>query len=120
MKIAVCSQSNHAQSNVDSRFGRTAYFAVYDDTVDAWAFIENRQNLQGAQGAGIQAAQTIIDAGVQALIAANVGPKAMAALKAGNIDVYEIDTAKRVQQSVQEYQAGQLTPMQQANAEGHW
>ena len=120
MKIAICSQSNNPQSNVDSRFGRAALFAIYDDTADAWEFIENRQNLQAVQGAGIQAAQTIIDSGVEILIAANVGPKAMAAMNAGGIAVFEADTAKTIQQAVNEYRAGQLNQLQQSNVEGHW
>jgi predicted Fe-Mo cluster-binding NifX family protein len=120
MKIAVCSQSNNAQSNVDSRFGRAPFFAVYDDAVNAWEFLENQQNLQAAQGAGIQAAQTIVDADVNVLIAANVGPKAMAALNAGGIAVFEADPSKTIQQALDDYKAGTLTQLQQSNVEGHW
>lgn len=120
MKIAICSQSKNVQSNIDSRFGRTAFFAVYDDTTKKWEFIENTQNLQAAQGAGIQAAQAVVDADVDVLIASNVGPKAMAALGANGITVFKIDPGQTVQQAITEYQAGTLVQMQRASVEGHW
>lgn len=120
MKIAVCTQSNDLQSAVDSRFGRTAWFAVYDDTTSRWEFIANHQKLQAAQGAGIQAAQAVIDADAQVLIAANVGPKAMAALTANGIVVCQAVAGQTVQQAVNDYTAGKLTQIQQANVEGHW
>lgn len=120
MKIAMCSQSDNLQSTVDSRFGRTACFAVYDDARNNWIFSENNQNLQAAQGAGIQAAQTIIDAQVDVLIASNVGPKAMTALEANGIAVFKIGPGVKLEQAITEYQDGNLAQMQQANVEGHW
>jgi len=43
MKIAVCSQSNNFDAMVDPRFGRAAFFAVYDDTADELSvfFLQN-------------------------------------------------------------------------------
>ena len=120
MKIAICSQSNNTEATVDSRFGRSAFFAVYDDAVKQWEFIGNQQNLQAAQGAGIQAAQAIIDEEVGILIASNVGPKAMAALGANKIAVFKIGSDVTLQQALTEYQSGQLVQIQQANVEGHW
>ena len=120
MKIAFCSQSDNTESKVDVRFGRAAFFGVYDDTAKQWKFVPNSQNLQAAQGAGIQAAQTIIDEEVDALIASNVGPKAMAALGANQIAVFKINSDVTLEQALAEYQAGKLAKIQQANVEGHW
>jgi predicted Fe-Mo cluster-binding NifX family protein len=120
MKIAVCSQSNKVQSNVDSRFGRAAFFGIYNDATKEWKFIENTQNLQAAQGAGIQSAQAIIDADVNVLLASNIGPKAMAALIANGIAVFTTDAGTTLEQAISEYNLGHLTRMQQANVEGHW
>lgn len=120
MKIAVCTQANHLQSTVDSRFGRAAFFAVYDDAAKEWEFIENNQDLQAAQGAGIQAAQAVMDAQVDVLIASNVGPKAMTALTVNGVAVYEAAAGMSVQQALKDYQNGKLTQLQQPNVEGHW
>ena len=120
MKIAVCTQFNHVQATVDSRFGRAAFFAVYDDAAKEWEFVENSQNLQAAQGAGIQAAQAIIDAEVNVLLASSVGPKAMAALISNGIAVFKAEAGTTLEQVLTEYNSGHLAQMHQANVEGHW
>ena len=120
MKIAVCSQERSPQAAVDSRFGRSSFFAVYDDKADQWTFIENAQNLQAAQGAGIQAAQYIIDVEADALLACNVGPKAVSALQANSIQIYMVTQGLTVGQAVQEYLNSSLKPMTEPNVEGHW
>ena len=120
MKIAFCSQTNHLNSVIDSRFGRADFFAVFDDTAQRWEFVPNNQNLQAAQGAGIQAAQTVINTEVDVLIAANVGPKAMAALQANGISVFQTNTSMTLQQALEAFQNGGLTEIQNSNVEGHW
>lgn len=120
MKIAICSQSNDAQATVDSRFGRAGYFAIYDDAEKKWEFIPNTQNLQAAQGAGIQAAQAVIDAEINILLASNVGPKAMAALQANGIPVFQTAAGQTLEQALADYTAGKLKQIQEANVEGHW
>lgn len=120
MKIAICAQSNDRHSNVDSRFGRAAFFGIYDTEAKEWDFIPNQQNLQAAQGAGIQASQNVIDAEADVLLAANVGPKAMAALGAGGIKVFNVEGSLSLQQAVEDYAAGKLVNLQEANVEGHW
>lgn len=120
MKIAICAQTKAIESAVDARFGRTGCFVVYDDTTQQWDLVDNVQNLQAAQGAGIQAAQTVIDIEADVLLACNVGPKAMVALTANEIAVYQTAAGQNVQQAVQEFTAGKLIHIQQANVEGHW
>jgi predicted DNA-binding protein (UPF0251 family)/predicted Fe-Mo cluster-binding NifX family protein len=120
MKIVVCAQTNSPQALLDSRFGRTAFWAVYDDQTKQYEFIANHQNLQAAQGAGIQAAQAVLDAEGGVLIACNVGPKAMAVLQAGGVQVFQAPSGMNVEQAIAAYQAGQLQQIQSANVEGHW
>lgn len=120
MKIAVCSQGDKAESTVDSRLGRAAYFGIYDDQTEEWQFLSNSQNLQAAQGAGIQAARHIIDADADVVLACNVGPKAMTALLASGIKVYKASAGISLQETVQEFTAGKLNEIDQANVEGHW
>jgi predicted DNA-binding protein (UPF0251 family)/predicted Fe-Mo cluster-binding NifX family protein len=120
MKIVLCAQTNSPQAAIDSRFGRTAFWAVYDDQTKQYEFIANHQNLQAAQGAGIQAAQAVLDADGGILIACNVGPKAMAVLQAGGVQVFQAPSGMNVEQAVAAYQAGQLQQIQNANVKGHW
>ncbi len=119
MKIAITAQNPSLESPVDARFGRAAHFVVVDPATGEFSTVSNTQNLQAAQGAGIQAGRAVVALGVSALITGHVGPKAFATLQAGGIDVYTT-TAETVAQAIEQFQAGKLTPAANADVEGHW
>lgn len=81
MKLAVTSDGSDLTSRVAARFGRARYFIIYDlDSGEVKVkAIDNAQNLDAPQGAGIQAVRNIVDAGVQAVITGNVPRRAFAA-----------------------------------------
>ena len=81
--------------------------------------ISNQQNLNAAQGAGIQAAQTIVKAGAGALVTGHCGPKAFRVLAAAGVKVYNTD-APTIAEALARYLAGQLTEAAAANVESHW
>lgn len=119
MKIAITSTGKDVQSPIDERFGRAKGFIVYDSVSGAAEYIDNAQSLDAPQGAGIQAAKAVINAGASALITGNVGPKAYAALSAAHVDMYT-GASDTVAQAIQDFQSGKLTRASQANVEGHW
>ena len=57
MKIAITTSGDSLDAAVDPRFGRAKAFILYDTETDEWSVLDNAQNLNAAQGAGIQAAQ---------------------------------------------------------------
>lgn len=120
MKIAVCAQEKNQSTLVDVRFGRAGCFAIFDDQTKEWSFVDNDQNLQAAQGAGIQAAQFVIDADAEVLLAQNVGPKAMTALGANSIKVFAVKDGMTIAQAVKDFSENKLKDMKEANVEGHW
>jgi predicted Fe-Mo cluster-binding NifX family protein len=87
MKIAVSAMSASENAAVDPRFGRCAFFAVYDTAQDDWGFIEN-DGIRAGGGAGLAAAQQIIDNGVSAVITGNMGPNAFDVLHGDEINIY--------------------------------
>jgi len=89
VKVAVTSLGESIESPVDQRFGRTRYFVLVDTETEAWKVHNNAQNLEAAQGAGIQAAQSVIELGAEAVVTGHCGPKAFATLAAGNVCVYQ-------------------------------
>ena len=119
MKLAITATGEGLESPVDPRFGRTKYFIVIDPATTAATAVGNSVNLNAAQGAGIQAAKTLIDLGVTALITGHVGPKAFTTLQAGGIAIYPV-TAGTVADAVKQFQAGALQAMASADVEGHW
>ncbi len=119
MKIALTTSGNNLNAPLDPRLGRTARFLVYDTETRTFELIDNSQNLNAAQGAGIQAAQTIASTGAAAVITGHCGPKAFRVLSASGIAVYPT-TARSVQQALSLYLAQELTATERADVEGHW
>ena len=119
MRIAVTSQGTDLTSRADPRFGRAAYFLVFDTTDESLEVVENSQNVNAAQGAGVQTGQRIVDQGAEAVIAANCGPKAFAILQAAGIKLFLVEGG-RVGDLVDRLKAGDLSEADSASVEGRW
>lgn len=119
MKLVVTSQGADMGSQIDPRFGRAKFFILVDTETDEFAAHDNTQNVNAVQGAGIQAAANVVDLGVGAVITGNVGPKAFAALQAGNVKVY-IGATGSVSDAIRQFKAGELECAGKANVEGGW
>ena len=119
MKLAITSQAEGLESAVDPRFGRAKFFVIVDTATNTTTTVANSANLDVAQGAGIQAAKAILDLHVKAVITGHVGPKAFAALKAGNIGVYPA-AGGTVAEALAEFKSGALKAMPAADVQGHW
>jgi predicted Fe-Mo cluster-binding NifX family protein len=88
MKIAIPVNESDMKSEVCPSFGRAPYFLLYDTSTKESIFIENpAANSPG--GAGIQAAQTLIDQGVKVIIAPRYGENAAKVLIDGEVKVYK-------------------------------
>jgi len=119
MKIAVSASENRLEGFLEQRFGRARWFLIYNLDDDTHEFIENIQQLNAPQGAGIQSAGTISREGVEAVITGHMGPKAFKVLKAAGVDVYLKGTGT-IREAVDNYKAGKLTKLQNPDVEGHW
>ena len=119
MKIAVPSPGKTLESDVDSRFGRASGFIVFNTENDTFTVTDNDQNLNAAQGAGIQAAQNVALTGADVVIAPSFGPKAFRVLKAAGVKTI-LCSAGTVKQTIEDYIAGKLSESDAANVEGHW
>ncbi|MFW5799111.1 MAG: NifB/NifX family molybdenum-iron cluster-binding protein [Planctomycetota bacterium] len=119
MKIAVSADKQSDDATVDPRFGRAACFAIVETDTGETTFIDNAQNLQAAQGAGIQAAQTVAESGAQWVLTGHCGPKAFRALSAAGIKV-ATDVSGPVAAAVEQFKAGAFDASTGADVEGHW
>lgn len=120
MKIAIPLQNDSADAQIDVRFGRCSCFGIYDVAADSWKFIDNAQDLQAAQGAGIQSANTVAGADANVVIAVNLGPKAMRVLQATGAKIYQAPNTVTAKAAVELFNDNQLQEITQANVEGHW
>jgi predicted Fe-Mo cluster-binding NifX family protein len=119
MKIAVSSTGQTLESQVDPRFGRAAFFLLVDIENGTLDVHDNAQNLNAAQGAGIQAAETICRMGADVVITGHCGPKAFRALQAGDVQVV-VGAETNVAEAIEQFQGGQLVPADVADVDGHW
>lgn len=119
MKVAITATGRELASNMDLHFGRAKNFIVVDTDTDGWTACDNAQNLNAAQGAGIQAAETVARLGAEVVITGNVGPKAFRALNAAGIKIY-LSTEGTVADTVRKFKAGGLQAASAANVDGHW
>ncbi|MBN1480074.1 dinitrogenase iron-molybdenum cofactor biosynthesis protein [candidate division KSB1 bacterium] len=119
MKVAISCKAKSLAAEVDARFGRAAYFCIYDVETDNYSFVDNQLSSNSPSGAGVQAAQAIVDSGVSAVLTGHCGPKAFRALVAAGIKVYA-DVAGTVQEAVSALRNNELAPATIANADGHW
>ena len=88
MKIAIPVDNNSQESKVCISFGRTPYFIIYETDTKETTFLDNHAAASQG-GAGIKAAQGIVDEGISALITPRCGENAADVLKAANVKLYK-------------------------------
>lgn len=100
MKIAIASKGNTLESVLDTSFGRSAYFVVYDTETHAMEFIPNpNKNLE--EGAGSASVQLLATRNVSKIIAYEFGQKIKPLLDSLKIQMIVIrDTSKEIQQMI--------------------
>ena len=117
MKIAVSSQGDTLDAPASPVFGRCpTYLFVEPETMEFEAVPNPAMNQAG--GAGIQAAQFVVNQGADAVLSGNLGPNAYDVLQAAGVPGFLV-SGGTVRQAVEAYKAGQLRPMAGPNVGAH-
>ena len=119
MKAAITSTGKELSSNLDPRFGRAPYFIIVDPETMTFEVVENAQNINLPQGAGIQAGKTIADHNVDVLITGHCGPKAFKVLQNAGVKILT-GVGGKVADAIEQYKKGELDLAGEADVEGHW
>jgi len=119
MKVAVSSQGRDISSPVDERFARAPFFVIVDTESGEAHAVDNAQNMNAAQGAGVQAAATVVAQDVEAVITVHCGPKAFRAMRAAEIKIY-CGAEGTVADAITKLKSGDLQEADDADVEGHW
>jgi predicted Fe-Mo cluster-binding NifX family protein len=106
MKIAIPTNENSIVSGVCQSFGRTPYYLIYDTESKENTFIENTA-AKSAGGAGIKAAQIIVDHGVDIVLTPRCGENAAEVISGGKIPMYKTMNAS-IDDNIKAYLAGSL------------
>lgn len=120
MKIAITASGKDLNSPVDRVFGRARYFVITDPDETNVEAIENNQNVNAAQGAGIQSARQMADKSANVVLTGNVGPNAFRALESVSIKVYQFENdVLTVRDAVAAWKEGRLKEVKTPTNEGH-
>lgn len=85
-KTVITSSQNSVAGQFDKRFGRAAWFCIYDLETKTTEFIEN-EGVNANQGAGTKAAEQMVALKVNKIISGDFGPKAKDLLEKFNVQM---------------------------------
>ena len=94
MKLIITSAGNNLKSKFDLRFGRSAWFCVFDTETKNVQFIEN-ENKYVNGGAGTKTAAKVAELGAERVISGDFGPKAKALLEKLKIQMVIINESNK-------------------------
>jgi predicted Fe-Mo cluster-binding NifX family protein len=104
---------------MDERFGRARYILIVNTDTEEVQVIDNNDNLNAVQGAGIQSAQKMADHDVEWVITGHVGPKAFQALTKVKIKIGS-GTQKTCRDALIHWKNGGYEPLTEADVNSHW
>jgi len=118
MLIAISVEENMGLDSPTSPiFGRCPFYALYDEGSKSIKTVANPA-INAAGGAGIQAAQFLVDSQVQAIISGNLGPKAQSLLQSAGITCYQFSGGS-VKDALDAHAQGQLRVLSGPSTAAH-
>lgn len=72
MRLAVSCEGERLTDPVDPRFGRARHFVVFDTETEEVTVIDNAEQVEAVQGAGVQAAHRLVAERVDAVLTRRV------------------------------------------------
>lgn len=117
MKIAIPVNEADMNTDVCISFGRAPYFLIYDTDTKESIFLDNTA-AASAGGAGIKAAQIIVDSDANTLLTPRCGKNAADVLEAAEIKLYK--TAKTsAKENIDAFLAEELSLLDEIHAGFH-
>jgi predicted Fe-Mo cluster-binding NifX family protein len=106
MKIVVTSNGMDLDAQASPIFGRCRAYVLVDTESTAFEALENPA-VEAASGAGIQAAQLVIEHGAEAVVTGNVGSNAFSVFRSAGVPIYSI-RGGTVREAVPAFNTGAL------------
>ncbi len=117
MRIVVTANGADLDAQASPVFGRCPTYAFVDTDTMEFEAVQNPA-AAAAGGAGIQAAQFVVERGAQAVVTGNVGPNAFNVFRAANVPVYFF-SGGTVRQAAEACKTGQLPAAGGASGPAH-
>lgn len=117
MRIGISAKGRTLDSLLDERFGRCEYFLIYDTENEQLNVLENKgQTASG--GAGIKAAQQLIDEKVDLIITGHLGPNAYELIDKAGIKAYKCNRML-ISSAIQKLKNNELSEINEAGPAHH-
>lgn len=108
MILLISAQEPKLDGPLDNRFGRCHWLIKYDTGTKLWQAFENPGASQSG-GAGVAAAQFVVDQKADVVISGDFGPNAANAFRAAKIEMRLFSgNLTNVQEAVDHFTAGKL------------
>ena len=107
MKLAMPVNEKDMRTEICVSFGRSPYFLFYDTDTEEGTFIDNSAAASSG-GAGIKAAQIIVDNNAGALLTPRCGENAANVLKSADINLYKTEGVS-VAENIEAFIDGKLS-----------
>jgi len=112
MRVVIPASGADLDAPVAAVFGRCSTFIFVDPETLEFEALSNAA-AGAAGGAGVQAAQTVVQRGVRAVIAPSLGPNAFRVIEAAGVPAFRLE-GETVREVVEAYKAGRLAPLETA------
>jgi predicted Fe-Mo cluster-binding NifX family protein len=109
MKVVITAQGGGLDAEPSPVFGRCPVFLFVDAESEQVEALENPA-IAAPGGAGIQAAQLVVDRGAQAVITGRLGPNAARVLEAAGIEI-RLAEGRTAREVLDRFNAGELSPL---------
>ncbi|HKM43781.1 MAG TPA: NifB/NifX family molybdenum-iron cluster-binding protein [Limnochordia bacterium] len=106
MKIAIPVDKEGMEGAVCASFGRAPFFFLYETETKEWSVVEN-SGLASPGGAGIKAAQIVVDSKAKALLTPRCGENAAQVLESAGITLHKTSSTS-VEESIESFVQGKL------------
>jgi predicted Fe-Mo cluster-binding NifX family protein len=108
VKLAISAANPSLDAPIDPRFGRCQYFLIIDLNTLEFDTVPNTSK-DAMSGAGISAAQTLVNRDVQTVITGRVGPNASDVLASAGIEILT-GASGTIRETLEQFTNGQLQP----------
>lgn len=117
MKLIIPVETKSLDASICPSFGRTPLFVLFDTESGQHEFLDNSAAASQG-GAGIKAAQMLVDSGAKALITYRCGENAAEVLNAADIKIYKAQDGS-VEENIAKYREEKLSLLTEIHAGFH-
>ena len=117
MKIAIPTDENQLNTQVCPSLARAPYFLIQNTQTNELSFVANTA-ADSQSGAGIKAAQLLVDLKVDVVLAPRCGQNAAEVFQAAKIEIYKIKHPA-AQENLEAYHRSELMPMEEFHGGFH-